>query len=73
MGPIDFLILSIIGIIFVITMLLLVFSLKSTKDEVMRKRYKRTYVPVITLCVIAITLYVAVISIGNITVNLMNQ
>lgn len=73
MGPIDFLILSIIGITFVTTLLLLVFSLKSTKDEVMRKRYKRTYVPVITLCVIAITLYVAVISIGNITVNLMNQ
>ena len=73
MGPIDFLILSIIGITFVITLLLLVFSLKSTKDQVMRKRYKRTYVPVITLCVIAITLYVAVISIGNITVNLMNQ
>ena len=66
MGFIDFVILSITGFIFVITLLLLIFSLKSTSDEVMRKRYKRTYVPVITLCVIAFMLYAAVISIGNI-------
>lgn len=73
MGFIDFVILSITGFIFTTTLLLLIFSLKSTKDDVMRKRYKRTYVPVITSCVIVITLYVAVLSIGNATVNLMNQ
>ncbi|TBV85406.1 hypothetical protein [Lysinibacillus sp. OL1] len=73
MGIIDFVILSITGIVFTTTLLLLIFSLKSTKEEVKRKRYKRTYVPVITLCVIVITLYVAVLSIGNATVNLMNQ
>lgn len=73
MGFIDFVILSITGIVFITALLLLYFSLKSTKDDVMRKRYKRLYVPVITLCVIVITLYVAVLSIGNATVNLMNQ
>jgi len=73
MGVIDFVILSITVIVFTTTLLLLIFSLKSTKDDVKRKRYKRTYVPVITLCVIVITLYVAVLSIGNAAVNLMNQ
>lgn len=73
MGFIDFVILSITGIVFITALLLLFLSLKSTKDSVMRKRYKRLYVPVITLCVIVITLYVAVLSIGNATVNLMNQ
>lgn len=73
MGFIDFVILSITAIILITALLLLFFSLKSTKDNVMRKDYKRTYVPLITLCVIVITLYVAVLSIGNAAVNLMNQ
>lgn len=65
MGFLDFLILGSTGFIFVITLLLLIFSLKSTDDEAQQKHYKKTYVPVITLCVMVFTLYVAVVSIGN--------
>lgn len=68
MGFIDFVFLSITGVIFLINLLLLILSLKSADDEVERKRYKKTYVPVITLCVIAFILYVAVVSIGNIVI-----
>lgn len=66
MGFIDFIVLSITGTIFVITLLLLIFSLKSTNDEVRQRQYKKLYAPIITLCVIVFVLYVAVVSIGNI-------
>lgn len=69
MGIIDFVILSSTGVIFVINLLLLIFSLKSTNDAVMRRRHKKTYMPVITLCVIVFTLYVFVVNIVNFVFN----
>lgn len=66
MGFIDFVILSITGAIFLINILLLIIGLKSTNDEVRRRQYKKLYVPIITMCVIVLVLYVTVVSIGNI-------
>ena len=48
------------GFIFVITLFLLILRLKSTDDEVMRRRYMKNYAPVIILCIIVFTLYIAV-------------
>lgn len=65
MGGLDFLILGITSFIFSITLFLLLFSLKNENDKVKRDSYKRTYIPVITLCIITFLLYFSIISISR--------
>ena len=55
---VEYVFLGITGVSLISSLLLLFFRLKSTEDIAMRKRHKRTYVPVINWCVLVITLYV---------------
>lgn len=68
MGFLDVLILGSTGAIFLISLFLLVYSLKSTDDEVKQSSYKRTYMPVITLCLMLFILYVMVVKLGNLVI-----
>lgn len=65
MGPLDLIILGITCTVLVISILLLVVSLISTKDEIRIRSYKRTYVPVILLCAIVLTLYFFILILGS--------
>lgn len=65
MGFLDILILGIIGFIFIISLFLLIFSLKSTDDEVKQHSFRRTYIPVIALCVMVFVAYLMVLNLGS--------
>lgn len=68
MGFLDILILGSTGLIFLISLILLIFSLRSTTDEVRRMSYKKTYVPVISVCLMVFICYVFILSIGSIVI-----
>lgn len=68
MGFLDYLILGNTGSIFVITSLLLLISLKSTDDPVKQNSYKRTYLPMITLCIMVFGVYIAILNIGKLII-----
>lgn len=65
MGLLDYFILGSTGSIFLISLFLLIFSLKSTDDKVKQRTYKKTYVPVITFCLIVFVLDISIVTLGN--------
>ncbi len=65
MGFIDLAILLPTISILVITSVLLFLGLKSTKEEVKRESYKRTYTPIIMLSILVLVLYFGIINIGD--------
>lgn len=73
MGFLDFLYLGFFGTVFIVTLTILIFSLKSTEEEVKKKSYKKTYMPFLVGSVVMLIIYLPIVSIGNTVVKLMNQ
>ncbi|MGE7843592.1 hypothetical protein ACQKNX_22785 [Lysinibacillus sp. NPDC093712] len=73
MGFLDVLYFAIFGGILIITSTILLFSLKSTDDEVKKKYYQKTYSPFLVGSVVMLIIYLPIVSIGNTVVNLMNK
>lgn len=69
MGFIDVVILVPTLSILLITTLLLVFSIRSTEDEKAKLKYRRIYLPVITLSSLVLILYFGIINISNAILN----
>lgn len=65
MGALDYIILTPTIIALLVSLTLLLISLKHTKDEVARKHYMRTYTPMIALCSIVLVFYFALLEVGR--------
>ena len=70
MGVLDFFLLGTTIPILLISLFLLIFSLKSTEDEVKQRSYRRTYMPIITLSTMVLISYVMLLTIGDIAMSL---
>lgn len=68
MGFLDFLILGVTGFILIISLFLLILSLRTTEDKIRKQSYKKTYIPVITLCVMVLVAYAVVVRLGSLLI-----